>query len=156
MVYTRVPSPTGRAAESTFPKGTCCSCRGRPRPDATYADVAVDGQPDPGVPKGSMVSVNLADLQEMQNHMRANIDQGLGDPAGPPGPGRTAAGAAAEPGHHATPPYASGLQPDANAAAELSQVAQDANSRARPCSARPPRPPRPPAASRSSQNSPWA
>jgi hypothetical protein len=63
----------------------------------------------------------------MQNRMRANIDKGLGDiqsrqgqdglPALPP---QSLGGADAA--------YASGLQPDADAPGELSQVAQEANS----------------------------
>jgi len=106
--------------------GDVLQLNGAPAPDATYADVVVLASRSRGIPRGSVVSVSLVDLQEMQNHMRASIDQGLGDLQShqglgglPPAPPQSLGGSDAA--------YASGLQPDANAAGELSQAAQDAN-----------------------------
>jgi hypothetical protein len=113
--------------ERLLSEGDVLQLSGPPAPNATYADVLVLASRDRNVPKGSVVSVSLVDLQEMQNHMRAAIDQGLGDlqsrqgqdglPALPP----QSLGSS-------DAPFASAVQPDANAAGELSQVAQDANS----------------------------
>ena len=77
--------------------------------------------------KGSMVQVQVTDLQDMQNHMRETLDQGLaelqkkqgqgGIPAAP-----AAAAAAPRPTEfaQAAPP------PDANVQTELSQQAKEA------------------------------
>jgi hypothetical protein len=78
--------------------------------------------------RSASVNVSFGDLQDMQNHMRETIDQGLGDlqtkqgkdglPAAPPsaqGAPVTAAFAAAAP------------PPDPNAAAEINQQAQAAD-----------------------------
>jgi hypothetical protein len=123
--------PTGTVAyvggqERLLPEGDVLQLRGAPAPDATYADVVVLASRDPNVPQGSVVSVSLQDLQEMQNRMRANIDAGLGDLQAhqgqgglPPVPPQTLGTSDA--------PFAGAVQPDAGAAGELSQVAQDAN-----------------------------
>jgi hypothetical protein len=77
--------------------------------------------------RGSVVSVQLQDLQEMQNHMRETIDQGLtefqtrqGKGGLPPLP----AAAAAPP---VDSPIAAEIRPDANVATELNQAAQEAD-----------------------------
>ena len=113
--------------ERLLPEGDVLQLKGAPQPGSTYADVVVLASRDPAVPRGSVVSVSLQDLQEMQNRMRASIDQGLGDlqnrqgqdglPALPPQSLGTA-----------DAPFAAAVQADPNAAGELSQVAQDANS----------------------------
>jgi hypothetical protein len=113
--------------ERLLPEGDVLQLRGAPQPGSTYADVVVMASRDPAVPRGSTVSVSLQDLQDMQNRMRASIDQGLGDlqtrqgqdglPALPPQSMGTA-----------DAPFAAAVQADPNAAGELSQVAQDANS----------------------------
>ena len=112
--------------ECYLSEGDVLQLNGAPPPNATYADVRVLSSRTPGCPRGSMVSVSLLDLQEMQNHMRATIDTGLGDlqaqqgQAGlPPMPPQNLGASDA--------PYASGIQPDANASGELTQVAQEAN-----------------------------
>jgi hypothetical protein len=77
--------------------------------------------------KGSMVSVGFADLQEMQNHMRATIGRGLQDLQGHQG-GLPAppANAATAPVHASFAPIAP--PPDTNASSELQQQAQEADS----------------------------
>ncbi len=78
--------------------------------------------------KGAVVTVALADLQEMLNHMQASIDQGLADlrqKAGKNGLPALPPAAAAEP----TPsPVAQGAPPsDPNVAAELKEQATQAD-----------------------------
>jgi hypothetical protein len=74
---------------------------------------------------GSMVLVGLADLQEMQNYMRATIDQGLqalrNRPGGLPAPPAAAAASVQSGFAPIAPP------PDPNASAELQQEAQQGN-----------------------------
>jgi hypothetical protein len=94
--------------------------------DGDTANVVVMASKGQDCRRGSVVSVQLQDLQEMQNHMRETIDQGLtelqsnqgkgGLPALPP----AAAGAAVD------APFAAELRPDANVATELNQAAQEA------------------------------
>jgi hypothetical protein len=97
--------------------------------DATAADVVVlSSKGGPECQKQATVSVALADLQEMQNHMRETIDQGLQDlqakqgkgglPALPP-----SAQSQPDPAQYAAvaPP------PDPSAAAEIQQQTQQAD-----------------------------
>jgi hypothetical protein len=75
---------------------------------------------------GTMVLVGLADLQEMQNYMRATIDQGLqalqNRPGGFPAPPAAAAVAPIQSGFAPIAP-----PPDPNASVELRQEAQQGN-----------------------------
>jgi len=77
-------------------------------------------------PKGSYVSVRTTDLQEMQNHLQASVDQGLaklqadqgrdGIPSLPKGVAGVVKAS-----------YTDDLQPDANAQSELSLAVGEAN-----------------------------
>jgi hypothetical protein len=98
-----------------------------PSPDPNYANVQVLASKGQDCPAGNLVPVQLADLQEMQNHMRETLDQGLVELQSRQGQGglpvidaslrqQTAASYASE-----LPP------PDANVADELKQQAQQAN-----------------------------
>jgi hypothetical protein len=73
-----VTDPTG--AECALSDGDALVLQTPPASDATSASVVVlaskGGQE---CPKGGTVSVALTDLQEMQNHLRENIDQGLAE-----------------------------------------------------------------------------
>jgi TolA-binding protein len=78
--------------------------------------------------KGSMVQVQVSDLQDMQNHMRETLDQGLADLQKKQGQGGIPAAPAsvlapAKPTEfaQAAPP------PDPNVKAELSQEAKEAD-----------------------------
>jgi hypothetical protein len=89
------------------------------------ADTVVLASKGQDCPRGSVVTVQLQDLQEMQNHMRETIDQGLqtlqtrqGQAGLPPLP-PSAAGAPVD------SPIAAEVRPDANAATDISQVAQE-------------------------------
>ena len=91
------------------------------------ADVVVLASKGTDCRRGSLVSVQLQDLQEMQNHMRATIDQGLAEMQSRQGKG----GLPPLPAAAAAPPVdsaiAASVQPDANVASELSQAAQEAD-----------------------------
>lgn len=125
LVYTGVPVFLD-GYEHYLSEGDVLQLRGAPSPGSTYADVTVLASRNRRVPKGSVVSVNLQDLQEMQNHMQATIDQGLGElqnqqgrnglPQAPP----QSLGVA-------NASYLGSVQADPDAARELAQVARDAN-----------------------------
>ena len=94
--------------------------------DSTSASVQVIASKSQGCRNGSIVSVELADLQEMQNQMRVTIDQGLQDlqdhPNGLPAPLRSAVA----PGINAS--FASIAPPaDTNVTSELQQQTQEAD-----------------------------
>jgi hypothetical protein len=98
-----------------------------PPPNAGAADLQVLASKVQECPKGAFVSVQLQDLQDMQNHMRETLDQGLGDMQAHPGQG----GLPAPPPQAIAAPmkasFVSAAPPrDQNVAAELSQQAHDA------------------------------
>jgi hypothetical protein len=98
-----------------------------PPPNSQTAQVVILASKGNDCRKGTTVFVGLADLQEMQNQMRATIDQGLSDLQKKQGQGglpTLPASAAAQP---VNAPYAAQVQPDANAATELSQASQEAD-----------------------------
>jgi hypothetical protein len=76
--------------------------------------------------RGSVVSVQLADLQEMQNHMRATVDQGLAELQSRQGRGGLPPLPAAAAAAPVASPIAAAVQPDPNVSTELSQAAQEA------------------------------
>jgi hypothetical protein len=79
-------------------------------------------------PKGDLVSVNLQDLQDMQNHMRETIGQGMKELQAKQGKGGLpAAPAAAKAAPVKTAYAANAPPPDPNAAAEIQQQSQEAD-----------------------------
>jgi hypothetical protein len=90
------------------------------------ADVVVLASKGGDCRRGSVVSVQLQDLQEMQNHMRATIDQGLAEMQTRQGKGGLPPLPAAAAAPPVDSPIAAAVQPDANVATELSQAAQEA------------------------------
>ena len=114
------------AGECPVTEGDVLQMNSPPPQNSTYADVVVLASKGQDCRKGSTVSVALNDLQEMQNQMRATIDQGLGDlqsKQGQNGLPTLPAGAAAPPDNA----FGNQVQPDANVQTELTQVAQDAS-----------------------------
>lgn len=98
-----------------------------PPPGSQAANVLVKASKAGDCVTGSVVTVQLQDLAEMQNRMREEIDRGLADMQSRQGQGGMPAmsGEAAAPAAPAS--WASQVQPDPNAQAELAQVSQDAN-----------------------------
>jgi hypothetical protein len=74
-----------------------------------------------------MVSVDLQDLQEMQNQMRATIDRGMSDLQAKQGQGGLPTLPQGSAGTIDTPFAREAAQPDANVAGELSSATQEAD-----------------------------
>jgi hypothetical protein len=98
-------------------------------PDATAATLVVlTTKGGVECKKGAAVSVNVADLQDMQNHMRETISQGMGDlktKAGQNGLPALPASASAAPVKAAF--AADAPPPDADAATQIQQQAGEAD-----------------------------
>jgi hypothetical protein len=60
-------------------EGDVLGLMGGAQPDLSNANLIVLARKGNSCPKGSTVRVGIADLQDMQNHMRETIDQGLGE-----------------------------------------------------------------------------
>jgi hypothetical protein len=116
-----------RSGECALTEGDVLQMTAPPAPNSAMADLVVMASKGQDCRKGYVVSVAIADLQDMQNHMRQTLDQGLADlqsrggkngipmpPAGAQGPPVEAPYAAAAP------------PPDPNVAAEVSQESQAA------------------------------
>jgi hypothetical protein len=91
------------------------------------ADVVVLASKRGDCRRGGVVSVQLQDLQEMQNHMRETVDQGLAELQSRQGKGGLPPLPAAVAGAPVNSPIAAAVQPDPNVATEISQAAQEAN-----------------------------
>ena len=91
------------------------------------ADVVVLASKGQDCRRGSVVSVQLQDLQEMQNHMRETVDQGLAELQSRQGRGGLPPLPAAAAGAPVDSPIAADVRPDANVVTELSQAAQEAD-----------------------------
>jgi hypothetical protein len=92
-----------------------------PRPDDNFANVVVLASRRQDCRKGSTIAVRLDDLQDMDNHMRATVEAGLGDlqaHQGQNGIPPLPAGAAGT----IDTPYAVDATPDPNANSELDQA----------------------------------
>ena len=90
------------------------------------ADVVVLASKGGDCRRGGVVAVQLQDLQEMQNHMRETIDQGLSEMQSRQGKGGLPPLPAAAAGAPVDAPFAADVRPDANVATELNQAAQEA------------------------------
>ncbi len=107
-------------------EGDVLRMNGAPPPNASFATVTVLASKGHDCRRDSRVQVALNDLVEMQNQMRANLDQGLNDlqsrqgQEGMPSLPSNATG-------FTNTSFASEVRPDANASTELSQAAQDAD-----------------------------
>ena len=98
-----------------------------PSADPNFANVQVLASKGQDCQAGNLVPVQLTDLQEMQNHMRETVDQGLGEMQTRQGQGGLPTIEVAMRSQTAAP-YAADLPPaEANAADELRQQAQEAN-----------------------------
>ena len=91
------------------------------------ADVVVLASKGQDCRRGSVVSVQIQDLQEMQNHMRETVDQGLAELQSRQGKGGLPPLPAAAAAAPVDSPIAAAVQPDPNVATELTQAAQEAD-----------------------------
>lgn len=116
-----------RFGECALTEGDVLQMTAPPPPNAAAADLAVLASKGQDCRKGSMVSIAIPDLQDMQNHMRETLDQGLADLQSRQGQG----GIPAPPAAAQRPPVeaayaAAAPPPDPNVANEVSQQAQAA------------------------------
>lgn len=98
----------------------------RPSMSAETAEVKVLASRGDSCRKGSYIRVRLTDLQEMQNQLRANLDQGmtkLQSEQGRNGLPTLPSGAAGT----LRTDYADEVRPDSDAADQITQVVQEAN-----------------------------
>ncbi|HYL79023.1 MAG TPA: hypothetical protein VEU96_32835 [Bryobacteraceae bacterium] len=126
VVSSSLEVATSDGQECAVTHGDVLGMNGAPAPNSTATSVRVMASKGGDCPAGSFVSVSLVDLQEMQNAMRASIDQGLQDLQAhkgglPAPPGDALKGQVRSPVAAAAPP------PDANTSVELSQQDQQAS-----------------------------
>lgn len=115
--------------ECAISAGDALQLAGPPPADATAANlVMLSSKGGQECRRGVTVSVNIPDLQEMQNHMRETIDQGMADMQAKQGKGGLPAIPASAAGAPVKAAFTAGAPgPDANAATEISQEAQQAD-----------------------------
>src|SRR5664279_3421759 len=115
--------------ECAISQGDVLEVTAAPPPDATAATaVVLCSKGGRECAKSAQVSVPFPDLQDMQNHMRETIDQGLGDLQAKQGQG----GLPAAPPSAKAPPVQSAFvaavpPPEQNVAGEIKQQAQEAD-----------------------------
>lgn len=106
-------------------EGDVLALSNSPAQDATTADLRVLASKQNDCAKGDAVSVELTDLQEMQNHLLSNIDRAMAEMKDHPGQGGLPAPPAeAIQGVKEAPYAATAPSADPNGAAELDQTAQ--------------------------------
>lgn len=116
-----------RFGECALTEGDVLQMTAPPPPNSATADLAVLASKGQDCRKGSTVSVAIPDLQDMQNHMRETLDQGLADLQTRQGQGGIPAPPTAAQAAPVEAPYAAAAPPpDPNVASEVSQQAQAA------------------------------
>jgi hypothetical protein len=114
--------------ECPITEGDVLQLNGAPAPNATSANAVILASKGQDCAKGSTVQVAFADLQDMQNHMRETIDQGLGElqkKQGKEGLPAMPASATAPP---TEAPYAAiAPPPDPSEAADVTKQVQDSS-----------------------------
>jgi hypothetical protein len=112
--------------ECTISEGDVVQMNFAPPPNSAYAEAIVLASRGRDCRKGTRVSVGIRDLQEMYNQMMATVDRGMGDLQSRQGQGGLPPLPQGSVGTIDSP-YAPEAQPDANAAGELTTVAQEAD-----------------------------
>jgi hypothetical protein len=113
--------------ECAITDGDVLQLNGTPPPSASSAEAIVLASKGADCRAGIAVSVPVADLQEMQNHMRETLDMGLADLRSKQGQGEMPPLPANASGPSADAPYAAELRPDADAAVQVRQSFNDAD-----------------------------
>ena len=113
--------------ECALTQGDVLQLNPAPSPDPNFANVQVLASKGQDCQTGNLIPVQLADLQEMQNHMRETLDQGLGELQQRQGQGGLPTIDASLRAQTAAP-YAADLpSAEADAADQLRQQAQQAD-----------------------------
>lgn len=97
-----------------------------PRPGEDEAEVEKLSSLSQSCGQGNLVTVKVADLQEMHNHMRATLDQGMSKLQEGQGRNGIPSLTAAEMGTSPTS-LAGAVRPDTSAAAQITEAAHEAN-----------------------------
>jgi hypothetical protein len=117
--------------ECALSEGDALQLTGQTAPDAQAATLAVlASKGGKECPKGDKVSVSLADLQEMQNHMRETIDQGMKELQAKQGQGGLPAAPAAAKAAPVESPMAAAAPPapaESEVKSEINQQSQEAD-----------------------------
>ena len=115
-------------AECAVSEGDAMQLSGSPAPDATTGTLVIlSSKGGQECRVGTTVAVAFADLQDMQNHMRETIDQGMGDLKAKQGKGLPTIPSSANGEVAKTQFAAAGPGPDPQAAAELAQQSKEAD-----------------------------
>jgi hypothetical protein len=117
---------TSNLGDCSITEGDVLRMNGAPPMNSPSADLVVLSSRGQDCRKGSMVSVALEDLQEMNNQMLATIDRGMGDLQAKQGQGGLPPLPQGSTGTIDSP-FAQEAQPDSNAASELNTVSQEAD-----------------------------
>jgi hypothetical protein len=107
-------------------EGDVVAFNGSLPPGADSMSVKVVASHGQDCPAGAMVAVQLQDLMEMQNHLRATLDQGMEQMQSNAGHGGLPAIPSGAAGYVDSPIASAAPPPDADAASELSSGAQQA------------------------------
>jgi hypothetical protein len=114
--------------ECSLAQGDVVQLNAPPPPDSPAATLTVMASKPRECPRGSSVTVQLTDLQEMQNHMRQTIDSGLGNLQTNAGKGGLPAVPVAAKAAPTPAPFAAlAPPPDPTAATVIAQQAQEAD-----------------------------
>jgi len=116
---------TSSGTECGLTEGDVLALNSPPADEASAADLRVLASKQSDCVKGSVVKVELADLQEMHNHLLSSIDKGMAQMKDHPGQGGLPAPPAEAISGTKPAPYADAAPPaDADGAAQLDQAAQ--------------------------------
>ena len=117
---------TSSGTDCGLTEGDVLALNSPPPGEATAADLRVLASKQSDCKKGDVVTVELTDLQEMHNHLLANIDKGMAEMKNHPGQGGLPAPPAEAISGTKEAPYAAAAPAaDPNGAAELDQTAQE-------------------------------
>ena len=116
-------------SECAVSEGDALQLNGQTAPDATAVNLVVlASKGGKECPKGDLVSISLQDVQDMQNHMRETIGQGMQELQAKSGTGGLpAAPAAAKAAPVKSAMAAEAPPPDTNVQAELAQESKEAD-----------------------------
>jgi len=119
----------GSGAECAITEGDVVQVASPPAPDAPQVNaIVLASKGGNECPRTATVTVALTDLQDMQNHMRETVDQGMAELQAKQGQGGLPPAPAADVGPPATAGFAQGAPPpDPNAQSEINAQATAAN-----------------------------
>jgi hypothetical protein len=125
LVASPVMADAGRQ-DCPLVEGDVLQLLGTPSRSSEWADVKILSSRGGSCARGSVVAVRLTDLQEMQNHLRQTLDQGMSTLHSEQGSnGLPALPASARGVENAA--YADQVRPDSSAADEIQRAVQEAN-----------------------------